>query len=114
MSQVIEEFLKKNSSAVGVIALAVQYPDKTSSTQKCLGDIPDEALENAWRCVIEAVPVLKLNQFPTARFRWIYEQAVVHCECRKDGTCLGIFAAKENGMFNELELDRLVAEFHAA
>ena len=113
MNQAINEFLLRNTAVAGVIALAIQYPDKTSSTRKCIGEIPDEVLENAWRCVIETVPVLKLNQFPTARFRWIYEQAVVHCECRKDGTCLGIFTAKENGEVNELELDRLVAEFHA-
>jgi hypothetical protein len=113
MIQAIKDFLARNSKAPGVMALAVQYPDKSTGFQKCLLEIPDEALENAWRCVTETIPVLKLNQFPTARFRWIYGRAVVHCECRKDGSCLGVFASKENEEINHLELDRLVAEFQS-
>jgi hypothetical protein len=113
MNQAMGEFLERNATAPGVLALAIQYPDKTSATRKCSAEIPDEALENAWRCVTETAPILKLNQFPTARFRWVYEQAVVHCECRKDGTCLGIFSGRQNGELNETELARLVAEFHA-
>ena len=96
-----------------MLAYAVQYPDRTGVTQKCAPGLSTEALENAWRCVLETIPVLKLNHFPTGRFRWIFEQAMVHCECRKDGVCLGIFTTKDPTLFRADELDRLVSEFHA-
>jgi hypothetical protein len=54
--------------------------------------------------------VLQLNRFPTARFRFVFGNAIVHCERRKDGTCLGIFSQK-NAPLGELE--RLVTEFHS-
>jgi len=113
MKKAIEEFFDRNAAAPGLIAMAVQHADKSSVTRKYQPEMADESLENAWRCMLETMPVLKLNHFPTARFRWIYENALIHCECRKDGSCLGIFAAKESGQFNELEVDRLVAEFHS-
>ena len=113
MSETIKQFLTRNAKVPGLMALAVQYPDKSVNTQKCSRDFPGEVLENAWRSLMEAIPVLKLNQLPSARFRWVYTEAIVHCEYRKDGSCLGIFGARGNNELNDLEIDRLVAEFHA-
>ena len=113
MMQVVQQWLVRNAQATGVLAFMVQYPDLTGATQKCVQEIASEALENAWRCVLETIPVLRLNRFPTGRFRWVYQQGMIHCECRRDGICLGIFTSKDPTMFHPEEVDRLVAEFHA-
>ena len=110
MIQAIKDWLSRNAKAPGVLAFTVQFPDKTALMQKCAAEISSEALENSWRCVLETIPVLRLNRLPMGRFRWIYQSAIVHCESRQDGICLGIFTNKNP---NSAELDRLVAEFHA-
>jgi len=113
MIDVIKQWLSKNASAPGLLALTVQLPDKSALMQKCAAELSSEALENSWRCVLETIPVLRLNRFPMGRLRWIYQSAIVHCESRKDGICLGIFTSKDPNLFRAEELDRLVAEFHA-
>jgi hypothetical protein len=113
MKQILEQWFDRNGNVPGVLAFAVQYPDQTNSTQKCAPNITAEALDNAWRCVIETIPVLAMNNFPTARVRWVYEGGIVHCERRRDGLCLAIFASKDATSVNAGELDRLLAEFHA-
>jgi hypothetical protein len=113
MKQVLQQWLDQNGAVPGILAFAVQYPDQSNSTQTCGTNISGEALDNAWRCVIETIPVLAMNNFPTARVRWVYESGVVHCERRRDGLCLAIFTSKDPSSFNPRELDRLLTEFHS-
>lgn len=109
----LKNWVMSNTGSLSVLALGIYGVDKTGFIQPCSGDWPAPGLENAWRCVAETFPVLQLNRFPTARFRFVFGDAVVHCERRRDGTCLGIFARRQNGICAEDELERLLAEFHA-
>ena len=113
MTDIIKQWLNRNANAPGVLAFLVQCSDKGALMQKCAAEISSEALDNSWRCVIETIPVLRLNRLPMGRFRWVYQSAIVHCECRRDGICLGIFTSRDPNRFRPEELDRLVAEFHA-
>ena len=106
----MQDWIARNNSTPGVLALGVYSPGKTSVVQSCTPTFAPESLEKAWRAVTETISVLQLNRFPTARFRFIYAQVLVHCERRRDGACLGVFAQR---MLNESELDRLVSEFQA-
>jgi|SRR5687767_15495962 len=106
----MQDWIARNNSTPGVLALGVYSPGKTSVVESCTPTFGPEALDKAWRAVTETISVLQLNRFPTARFRFIYAQVLVHCERRRDGACLGIFAQR---MLNEGELDRLVAEFQS-
>src|SRR5687767_438390 len=108
----LKNWVMGNTDTLGVLALGIYAADKTGFIQPCAGGLPAPGLENAWRCVAETFPVLQLNRFPTARFRFVYGDAVVHCERRRDGTCLGIFAVKGH-QFEQDELYRLLNEFHA-
>jgi hypothetical protein len=107
-----QDWLGRNSRIPGLIGLAVSAPDKSSLLQVCTPNFLPEALDRAWRAVLETISVLQLNRFPTARFRFVYGIAIVHCERRRDGSCLGIFSKKSASEFSPAELDRLVAEFH--
>jgi hypothetical protein len=109
----LQNWVMRNTSSIGLLALGIYAAEKANFIQPCAGGLATPGLENAWRCVAETIPVLQLNRFPTARFRFVYGDAVVHCERRRDGTCLGIFARRENGVCPESELERLLAEFHA-
>jgi hypothetical protein len=106
----MQEWIARNNSTPGVLALGVYSPGKTSFVESCSPNFVPEALEKAWRAVTETISVLQLNRFPTARFRFVYAQVFVHCERRRDGACLGVFAQR---MLSEAEMDRLVVEFQS-
>jgi hypothetical protein len=111
MNPTMQQWIANNAGSAGILAFGLHGPDKSSFTLSCDPGFSAEALENAWRCVAETIPVLQLNRFPTARFRWVFKQVVLHCERRRDGVCLGIFA-RNDGQLDAKELDRLLVEFH--
>lgn len=95
----------------GLLGLAISPSGRRALVENCGADISTPALEHAWNCVTETLPVIQLNHFPSASFRFVFGQAVVHCERREDGACIGIFAQK--GKLPPDEMQRLLAEFHA-
>jgi hypothetical protein len=107
----LQQWIQSNLGIPGVLGFGIFTQNKESFVQSCTSTFSPQGLENAWRCVAETIPVLQLNRFPTARFRFVYHHAVVHCERRRDGTCLGIFAVKGH-QFEQDELYRLLNEFH--
>ena len=107
-----QHWIKSNLAIPGVLGFGIYNPGKESFVEACVSTFSPQALENAWRCVAETIPVMQLNRFPTARFRFVFHSAVVHCERRRDGTCLGVFAIKGH-QFERDELYRLLNEFHA-
>lgn len=106
-------WVQNNIKTAGVLAFGIYAPGRDTFVERCEKSLPAEAIERAWRCVAETLPVLQLNQFPTARFRFVFGQAVVHCERRHDGACLGIFARKDTTAFPQASLERLLTEFHS-
>jgi len=107
-----QQWIQSNLTIPGVLGFGIYSAGRGSFVESCVSTFSPQALENAWRCVAETIPVMQLNRFPTARFRFVYHQAVVHCERRRDGTCLGIFAVKGH-QFAAEELQRLLNEFHS-
>lgn len=37
----------------------------------------------------------RINHLPDERMRWVYEQALLSCERRKDGRCLEVFTTRD-------------------
>ena len=105
-----QEWIARNNGTPGILALGVYTPGKTSFLESCAPTFVPATLEKAWRAVIETISVLQLNRFPTARFRFVYAQVFVHCERRRDGACLGVFAQRT---LSDAEIDRLVMEFQS-
>ena len=112
MNAALQQWIANNARIAGLLAFGLHGPDKSSFTFSCHPGFSPQALENAWRCVAETIPVLQLNRFPTARFRWVFKEVVLHCERRRDGVCLGIFAQNAAGALDPNELERLLLEFH--
>src|SRR5688572_23841472 len=109
----LQQWVTQNSGTPGLLGLGIYFPGQTSLIESCMPSLLPQALEKAWRAVTETISVLQLNRLPTARFRFIYANAVVHCERRRDGACLGIFAQKHGSEFASDEVDRLLTEFHS-
>lgn len=109
----LQDWVSRNSGTPGLLALGIYSPGQTSVVESCMPSLLPQALDKAWRAVTETISVVQLNRFPTARFRFVYANAIVHCERRRDGACLGIFAQKHGNDIATGEIDRLLAEFHA-
>ena len=113
MNESLNQWLSRRSRLRGVLACGVRFPDKTSLTQSWSSEFATQSLEHAWRCASDAFQVLGVNSFPNERVRWVYEKALLHCSCREDGICLGIFTANDRGASDPAEIERLIAEFCA-
>ena len=113
MKESLSQWLNRRARLPGVFACGVRFPDKTSLTQSWSPEFTAPSLENAWRCASDAFQVLRVNFFPNERVRWVYEKALLHCACREDGICLGIFTVKDGEAADAAEIERLIAEFRA-
>jgi len=109
----LSQWLSRRARLRGVLACGVRFPDKTSLTQSWSPEFTAPSLENAWRCASDAFQVLRVNFFPNERVRWVYEKALLHCACREDGICLGIFTAQDGAGVDPAEIERLLVEFCA-
>jgi len=106
----LQQWMNRNRRTPGLLGLGIQVPGQPNVVQSCVSSFVQEALDKAWRAVTETISVLQLNRFPTARFRFVFGNALVHCERRRDGACLGVFA---NRNATSTEVDRLLTEFHS-
>ena len=106
-------WLAANKTAAGVLALVVAIPGQPALVEQSANAFAGGSFEVAWRSLAETIPVLQLNNFPTGCFRFKFEHALVHCERREDGVCIGIFARRTQPELPPAQLERLLAEFHA-
>ena len=106
-------WLAAKKTIAGLLALVVYVPGQAALIENCGSCVTGASFDNAWRSLSEIIPVLQLNDFPTACFRFVFEQALVHCERRQDGVCIGVFARHGQTRLPPAQLERLLAEFHA-
>ena len=112
MKPLVERWLKEAPHIAGVLALGVQFADKSCASRSWTDALAVDGLDAAWRCVADVFPVLKLNRLPAARLRWIYERALLYCERREDGLWLGVLTARDSQGVDMEGLARLLEGFH--
>lgn len=113
MKEPLQQWVSQRARLPGVLACGLRFADKTCFTESWSSDFPVQNLDHAWRCASDAFQVLRVNFFPNERVRWVYEKALLHCACREDGICLGIFTAQDGGGVDPAEIERLLVEFCA-
>jgi hypothetical protein len=113
MKLLVERWLKDTPPVPGVLAIGVRFVDKSTVSRSWSDAFPEESLDQAWQCTADVFQVLKLNRLPADRFRWIYEQALLYCERRADGTCLGVFTARDPQGIDVDGVAKIIQGFHA-
>jgi len=113
MNELINQWFEQSSPFQGILACGVRYSEQSASSKTWADGFSEMAVENALRCVADFFQVLAMNRIPPARLRWVYEGALLHCERRQDGTCLGVFTTKDVETVDLAALDRYFAEFQA-
>jgi len=97
----------------GIQACCVRHADQSSTSKSWADGFEDLALDIAMRCVSDVHQVLQFNKISPARLRWVYESALLHCERRSDGVCLGVFTLRDEQSFDGEGLERMFSEFQS-
>ncbi len=116
MKDVINQWFEQSVPFEGIQACCIRHADQ-SSTSKSWATWADgneeAALDGAMRSVAELQHALQMNKIAPARLRWVYENALLHCERRGDGACLGVFTLRDEQSFDRDGLERMFTEFQA-
>lgn len=113
MNEVINQWFEQSAPFDGILACGMRFADQSAASKTWSDAFGETAMENALRCIADFFQVLQLNRIPPARIRWVYQGALLHCERRQDGTCLGVFTAKDSAVFDNEGLERFFSEFQA-
>jgi hypothetical protein len=113
MKEEIRQWFEQSAPFAGILACGLRHPDRTTVTKSWSELFSDLAIENALRCLADFFQVLPLNRLPQGRVRWVYEEALLHCERRADGICLGLFTTREESAYDAAGVERVFAEFQA-
>lgn len=111
MKELVNQWFEQSAPFEGILACGLRFPDQTSVSKTWADGFEGGAVENALRCVVDGFQVVQLNRINPSRLRWVYSAALLYCERRQDGTCLGVFTAKDVESVDLNALERLFGEF---
>lgn len=113
MRDLVNQWFEQSAPFQGILACGVRHPDRTTVCKTWADGYTEAGVENALRCVTDVCQVMQVNRVPVGRHRWVFEQALFHCERRPDGTCLGVFTPRETREIDAEGLHRFFSEFQA-
>ena len=111
MKAAFVQWLQQVAPPAGAHACAVRCADGLSASRSWSAGFSEASLENALRCVADLFQVMQHNNIAPGRVRWVYGDAALHCERRADGTCIGVFATRNDDALDTVALERLFMEF---
>lgn len=113
MNEPLAQWLRHAVPFQGALACAVRSTDGEGAACSWSSEFTEPSLENAMRCAADLFQVIQYHRITSGRVRWVFGQALLHCERRADGTCFGVFTARSEDAFDAGELERLFASFRA-
>ena len=113
MKALINQWFDQCVPFEGIQACCIRHGDQSSTSKSWADGFEDLALDIAMRSVSDVQQVLQFNQISPGRLRWVYERALLHCERRSDGVCLGVFTRRDEQSFDREGLERMFLEFQA-
>ena len=113
MKELVNQWFEQSSPFQGILACGLRHPDRTAISKTWADGFSEMAVENALRCVADLFQVLPLNRIQPGRVRWVYRGALLTCQRRTDGTCLGVFTSGEASAVDLAGLERLFTEFQS-
>jgi hypothetical protein len=113
MKELINQWFEQSDPFEGILACGIRHSDQSAVVKTWADGFTEVAVENALRCVVDCFQVLQLNRIAPVRVRWVYHGALLQCERRQDGTCLGVFLTREPAGLDLAGLDRFFTEFQA-
>ena len=112
MKEAVHQWIDQLPATSGLLACGVRFPDRSSLIRCWSAEFPEGALDIVWRCVTDTFDVLRINQLPEQRLRWVFAHAVLYSERRSDGVCLGLLTTRDLWGETVTGLEQIVADFH--
>jgi hypothetical protein len=113
MKEMINQWFEQSAPFEGILACGLRHTDQSAATKTWADGFTEMAVENALRCITDVFQVLQFNRIVPGRIRWVYQGALLHCERRGDGICLGVFTRRDVSTVDQAGLDRFFTEFQA-
>lgn len=113
MNKAFEEWLDQSAPCDGALACAVRCTNGALVGRSWADGFTAASLENALRCVADLFQVIDHHRIAPGRVRWVFGNALFHCERRRDGTCFGVFTVREQEVLDAEWLERLFVEYRA-
>ena len=114
MREAFVQWIEQASPFNGLLACAVRGMDGAVAARSWAPEYQESSLENVLRCVADLFQVIQHNRIAPGRVRWIYGNALLHCERRSDGACFGVFTTRGGeGELDPESLEQLFVEFRS-
>jgi hypothetical protein len=112
MRATFSHWLQQLTPVAGMLACGTRGVDGAVAGRSWMESFSEASLENVLRCVADLFQVIQHHRIAPGRVRWVYGNALLHCERRADGTCLAVFTSRNAKPELDAEgLERLFAEF---
>lgn len=109
--ELFQRWIEAFPSLSGVKACGIGFPDRTAVTRSFWDGFPEVALGAAWRCIGDVFQVLRSQRLPSRRVDWKFENHVLHCVQRPDGTFFVLFVARPPAHIDTRAIDKALAQF---
>ena len=114
MKEQFIQWLEQARPFAGALACAARGTDGAGASRSWAAGFNEALLENVLRCVADLFPVIQHHRIVLGRVRWVYGNALLHCERRADGTCFGIFTTRSaDDVLDEKGLEQMFVEFRS-
>lgn len=113
MKELVNQWFEQTAPFQGILACGLRHPDQSAISKTWTDGFPELAVDNAIRCATDLYQVMALNRIAPGRVRWVYQGAVLCCERRADGTCLGVFISRDERLLDSAGVERIFGEFQS-
>jgi hypothetical protein len=113
MKEEVNQWFEQSAPFQGILACGVRHIDRSAMCKTWADGFAEAGIENALRCASDLYQVMQVNRVPMGLVRWVYQEALFHCERRPDGVCLGVFTPRDSSAVDFAGLDRFFSEFRA-
>lgn len=113
MKEMLNQWFEQSAPFEGIVACGLFFPDQSCAVKTWADGFEESLVENALRCVADGFQMLQANRIASARVRWVYANALLYCERRGDGCCLGVFTKRKVEEIDLEGLERFFSEFQS-
>ena len=113
MKELINQWFEQSTPFEGILACGIRFVDQSSVCKTWTDGFEENAVGNALRCVVDGYQAAQSNRIVPNRLRWVYAGALLYCERRQDGACLGVFTARNAEAVDMEGLERFFSEFQS-
>lgn len=109
-----EGWFHDHLQVAGLLAAGLQFTDRTGRGHAISPTFPPHALDALRRGMSDTFQVLSLQRFAADRAAWTFDQTIVECVRRPDGTLLVLVLSRQTFDLDDRPVRRLIEAFEAS